>query len=209
MKTRKFLLLALTVFLAIFLVACGEGNNNGTNDSTDIGNTRDTADFSDTNASSPENGDDSSDIVTEAAPVSIFLGENDIEKYSIVFSGDNIVEKNISEYLSEKIKAISGKDIVSAESAQGLEYAIIIGVNSLPDAELGDNEFIIKLVENDLYISYSEGATAFQAVSTVLEDALFASHNKVGDAHTLASDFEFSGKCGDYVIGDNEFNPFE
>ena len=194
MKKRNFLLLFLTVLLAVSLVACGEENIFGTNDSTDTGDVQVT---------------DSTVTDTAATPVSIVLGENHIEKYRIVFSSDDAVGKNISDYISEKIRAITGKDITRAESTEGLEYAIVIGENLIPEADLEVSDFIIKFLGNNLYISYTKGAGAFPAVSTVLEDSLFASHNRVDDTYTLASNLEFFGMCDDYVIGDNEFNPFE
>lgn len=205
MKARNFLVLVLTVILAISLVACGDSGDNG----ADTVGVQGSPDGTGAVEQTGTNTDDGDDTVAEAVAVSVFLGENDIEKYSVVFSSEDTVGTNIADYLLEKVKGITGKEIVTSDSAEGLEYAIVIGVNSLSESELGDNEFVIKFVGNNLYISYSEGATAFQAVSTVLDDALFASHNRVDDTYTLASDFEFSGKCGDYVIGDNEFNPFE
>lgn len=55
--------------------------------------------------------------------------------------------------------------------------------------------------------------TVLFAVSLVAcgDENIYGSNDSadVGDTYTLASDFEFYGKCDDHMIGDNEFNPFE
>ena len=192
MKIRNLFLFVMVALLTFSFVACGETPS----DSTDTGSVI-SDDSTDTEA-----------LTTEAA-VSVFFGKHNALKCSIVVNDGDTVGKNIADYIAGQVKDITGAEMSIVNSTDNLEAMIVIGENIIPDLEHKADEFVIKFVEKNLYISYAAGASAFQAVSAVLDDALFASYNSDGNTYTLASDFEFSGKCGDYIIGDNEFNPFE
>ncbi len=196
MKSLNYFLFILVALLTIFFTACGESTTSGTD-------TKDTSDNDSvvTEAEITEN-------ITENS-VSLFIGKNDISEFSIVVNDSDITGKNVAEYFAGQVKVLTGKDIEVVNSSGNNERAIFIGANAIPGVNHEMDEFVIKFVEENLYISYSEDASAFQAVSSVLDDVLFASHNRDGDTFTLSENFEFSGKCGDYIIGDNEFNPFE
>ncbi len=192
MKIRSLFLLVMVALLAFSLIACGDETPSGTNADSEA--------FVDSTDAKNE---------TTESKISVFIGKHDVLECSIVVNDGDTVGKNIADYIAGQVKAITDSDVEIVNSTDKLEKMIVIGENIIPDVEHEKDEFVIKFVEKNLYISYAEGASAYQAVSAVLDDALFASYNLDGDTYALSSDFEFSGNCGDYMIGDNEFNPFE
>lgn len=149
---------------------------------------------------------------TEKEKLSIAIGDVDISFYSIVLSGEEDgIASAISEYIVSGVKNLTCLDIpVVNDSSEASDNEIIIGNTSRIEApDLGEDEFIIKCEGGKMYIWYPEEASAYQGVTAILSEALINESIAVDGKITLAADFEFSGLCGDYIIGDNEFNPFE
>ncbi len=211
MKFRFFIFAALITLFCLCFVSCGEKKDTSNSDVQ----TTDTAALSDTQDTKAESDSvaDSEPVVTE--PVSdsnIYIGENDIKNFKILLSSDaGESEKNIADYIAAEIKAITLFDIpVVTDSGETYDNVIAIGKTAVtPDFSIEADEFIIKVDSSNLYIVYSNGEFAYQAVTTVLAEELFMLNSADKNEYSLSDGTEIIGKCGDYVIGDNEFNPFD
>ncbi len=195
MKLHNLFFPVLIIALCLSFAAC-LGKNEGSDTAVDPAVSSDKASVSD----------------TEKEKLSISIGGVDISSYSILLSGEEDgTASAISEYIVSGVKSLTGLDIpVVNDSSEALDNKIIIGNTARIEAtELGEDEFIIKCEDGKMYIWYPEGASAYQGVTAILSDALINESIAIDGKITLAADFEFSGLCSDYIIGDNEFNPFE
>ncbi|MBQ8207378.1 MAG: hypothetical protein IJZ89_01430 [Clostridia bacterium] len=209
MKIRFILLFVLITALCLSFSACGDGETVDSNDALSD-SALDTNAVDGTDTESTHTSDTLADTDPESTVKNIVIGNTDISNFSIVAPGDDAVALTIADYFAEKVKAFTGNEMSIVETAENSAAAVVIGNTAItPDFGIGEDEFIIKAEEDKLYISYDEGASAYQAVTAILDDVLFSDENAVEDTYSLSSDYEFIGKCGDYVIGDNEFNPFE
>ena len=143
---------------------------------------------------------------------SITLCGVDISEYSIVIPKDDTGSaKLISEYIVSGVKTLTEKELtVNEDTSAASDFEIVVGSTSRKEAPvLGNDEFIIKCEDNKLYIWYASETSPYHAVTAVLSDFLLGEKAAIGGRIDMAADFEFSGICGEYMIGDNEFNPFE
>ena len=214
MKFRNLIIFALILVLCLAIVACGDkkdAKDTGTASTETVGelstDSPDTPGVSDSTAES-----DTDSVSTEKVEqASMLIGDADIKDLTIVIPENDVVAITIAEYFAAEVKAIAGYDIAVIKDSQAdTEAVITIGKTSLtPDFTLAKDEYIIKVEDNKLHISYADGASPYQAITTILGDTLFSSETAVDNTYSLADGFETSGKCYDYIIGDNEFNPFE
>ncbi len=200
MKTRILILTAL--ILTLVFVSCGEKSPhvNDTGTETLVG-----ADESTEKVVSESTDAESGDTVTEEKKT-ITIASNEISLYTVLIPENDNIAAAIAEFITDEIKAISDFDIKTVyDAAEAGDAVIAVGKTSLsPNVSLGDDEFLIKLDGKNLYVSYADGAQSYRAVKAILGDTLFSDAS-----YTLPENFEQKGKCNDYNIGDNEFNPFD
>lgn len=208
MYNPKYLLFVLVLVLCIAFSACsGQGDDVEPADGTASSDT--VADTENVDSSADTNGETAED----KEPCYVRIGGVDSSEYSIVVSSDDSLAVMLAEYISDSVSEITGNKmniVYVAESADLQENIIYVGDTSLyPELGVGKGEFIVKLSDGKLYIVYDADSSPFQAISSVLDDSLFSENTAESNVYSMEDGFEFSGKCGDYIIGDNEFNPFD
>ncbi len=209
MKIKALILAMVMVLVCLCFFACDTekapvetGNDSQTLDSG----------VADTDNSDTVNTDtDVSDTVQstdEIVEKKVVFGDVDASQYLIV--ANNNTAKAIGNYISDSVKAVTEAEMAIVEEADESKNLIIIGTSDLlPDSDLKKDEFLIKFVDGDLYIVYYDGSAPYQAITTILDEELFTGEAATDGDYKLSADFEAKGNCGDYIIGDNEFNPFE
>lgn len=199
MKIKAIILSMLLILVCTFFFACGTVKDADDTESN-IQDTESSIQSAESDVNDTEAAVETTDATDENK---VLLGDIDASQYVIVTNDKTA--KVIAEYFSDSVKAITGAEMTIVTEALENENLIFIGTSDLlPESNLQKDEFLIKFVDGDLYIVYYEGSASYRAVTTILDEALFSD----GSAN-LSSSFEAKGKCGDYIIGDNEFNPFE
>ena len=129
----------------------------------------------------------SEETETEAPVIyKIEIGGNDISLYNIVLGDKTEEVKLVGELLAERVKTLTGIEPAFSEEETGHFIKISSGD--------GDT-FGVRVDGGNMY--------------TTLEESLFDTADAVNDVISVADGFDVSGNCGDYIIGDNEFNPFD
>lgn len=185
MKKTVLAIILAAVAAALVLTSCGKEEVKGNNDgdvSAEITNITDNTE-------------------TETAVIyKIKIGGNDISQYSIVLGDKTEETKLIGELLSERIKALAGIEPTVSED----EGEHFIRVNS------GEGDtFGVRVENGNMYIVCPTEDGAYAAVASALEESLFDTADAVNTVISVDDGFDVSGKCSDYIIGDNEFNPFD
>lgn len=191
---KRIITTTLTLTLAALLLAsCGGNTDDGkeadTNDSVVV-----------TDTTLPET-DAFGETVETTIATAIRINGVDISEFSIVCADDKDETKLISDYVIENVKLVSGIDLKVSDLSETDGKIIEIAASE------GD-EFEIKVENGNIYITYSAVDGAYKAVATTLGDSLFDTASAKNGSIDLENGFSVSGKCSDYVIGDNEFNPF-
>lgn len=147
------------------------------------------------------------DTTDENLTKELLVAGRSVVDYVIVLSDEpDQVAKDVSDYIVGKVKEITNKDMYVKDDTDAVSaYEIVIGNTSRFDApDIGEDNFLIKVENGQVYIWYPDIDTAYNSVIGGLTVTLFAKESNV-----LAEGYELIGKCGNYTIGDNEFNPFE
>lgn len=187
MEKRFFAMLLALVLAVSVLASCGEKK-------TDI-------DGKESGALSSDTLNISEETETEAPVIyKIEIGGNDISLYNIVLGDKTEEVKLVGELLAERVKTLTGIEPAFSEEETGHFIKISSGD--------GDT-FGVKVDGGNMYIICPTEDGAYAAVAATLEESLFDTADAVNDVISVADGFDVSGNCGDYIIGDNEFNPFD
>ncbi len=216
MKIRILILIAALV-ACLAIAACGDGKKNDGKDTNDVSDVEssDSADTSTPGGSSTSSG--SSDSASEESDVippeekSMTIAGTAVADFTILVSDGDKDGNTIAGYIADKIKEITNVDVSITSDPSAVSGAVIsIGKTDFSkDISIGSDGFVVKTEDKLLIIAYEDGTSPYPAVTTVLNDSLFSDNISGGKDYVLESGFEISGKCTDYIIGDNEFNPFD
>lgn len=187
MKKRFFAMLLVLVLAVYMFVSCGEKKTDRDRKESEVPST-DTLNVS-------------GKAETEAPVIyKIEIGGNDISLYNIVLGDKTEEVKLVGELLAERIKTLTGIEPAFSEE----ETERFIKISSVD----GDT-FGVRVDGGNMYIICPTEDGAYAAVAAALEESLFDTADAVNDVISVADGFDVSGNCGDYIIGDNEFNPFD